>query len=469
MENNYGTLYKHQQKAIDHAVSKPYYALFFEQGCGKTRTVLEIIKAQGLQSPNALIIAPLITLRNWKNEMIAWDSKLKHRCYVLNHRSSKEKLKILSDTCDTRPTYIINYQSLLNEDIMKYLRNTPFDYIIIDEAHKIKSFNSKQTRKCLSLGEKYYTGKYILTGTPILNSLEDIYFPYKFLNGYKTFGTKNQFLDKYFFRIEQTTKRRNITYDLYAPKLGTPEALRATILRTGAIVKKEECLDLPKIIEQNRIFQLEDRSQYDDILSDEKIWELNQNTMFGKMQKLMSVCSGFVKQDDLVHTLNSDRITTLNYVLDELKANGINKAIIWCVFRHDYFSITSLLKNRGLKYVLCTGDQKDSEKQEAIGQFNKRNDTFFISNPKAGGIGINLTSANTMIFYNRTYSLEDYLQAQARCHRIGSEQHESILQINIVCEGTLDEMIVKSLKRKEQLSDSVLRDYLFPNKTEAKK
>jgi SNF2 family DNA or RNA helicase len=99
----------------------------------------------------------------------------------------------------------------------------------------------------------------------------------------------------------------------------------------------------------------------------------------------------------------------------------------------------------------------DKARQEAIDSFqNDPSVRVMIANPAAGGVGVTLTAASYMIYYSRDFSLENDLQSEARCHRGGSEAHEKITRIDIVAPGTIDEVILEALERKENLATKIL-------------
>ena len=334
--------------------------------------------------------------------------------------------------------------------------------MIIDEAHKIKNGGATQTKKTLTLSKniKY---KYILTGTPILNSIIDVYWPIYLLYGEDILGKKYSFINKYF--ITKIHKKNNFNFTVYYPKKNTYIEIKNIINKIGSITKKEECLDLPPIINQDRYFNLNDQKFYEDVYKNKTVLDISQHTLFGKLQKLIQITSGFCRKEDEFIEFYNNRLNTLKEIINELNSNNIYKFIIWCIYKKDYEYIKSLLDDMKIKNVFATGMQTNDERQSNINTFNNENKIALIGNPASSGIGINLTSSQAMIFYNRNFSLEQFLQAQARCHRIGSEKYNKILQFNIICQNTIDEQIVKSLKRKEQVSNKVLSEYINFNLT----
>jgi SNF2 family DNA or RNA helicase len=110
-----------------------------------------------------------------------------------------------------------------------------------------------------------------------------------------------------------------------------------------------------------------------------------------------------------------------------------------------------------LKYVELTGETKNADKFKNMELFETDPSIkVLIGAPGAGGIGVNLVSAKYSIWYSRTFNLEQDLQAEARNHRGGSEIHDKVTRYDIVCKGTMDEVILQALYKKNQIKDEIL-------------
>ena len=134
-----------------------------------------------------------------------------------------------------------------------------------------------------------------------------------------------------------------------------------------------------------------------------------------------------------------------------------------CQRRHNYAQIKEVLEKLDIKYVEVHGDITDTKKREAVKSFQEDDSVkVFLGHPGSGGIGINLVRASHSIFYSRTFSLEHYLQARSRNHRAGAigEGHRSITHYHLVCEDTIDELVVDKLTQKINLSDKILTELL---------
>ena len=177
--------------------------------------------------------------------------------------------------------------------------------------------------------------------------------------------------------------------------------------------------------------------------------------MITQMLRLQQILSGHLKSDDgNLITFPTRRLDELLEICDEAP----NKVIIWSRFRYDIMSIVKALnsKYKGNVAKAFFGDTSDNERQEIVRDFQEMNSElrFMVGNPSTAGRGLTLTAANTVIYYANDFNLETRMQSEDRCHRIG--QHYPVTYIDLICEGTIDEKIVKSLRGKIKLSAEVL-------------
>ena len=174
-----------------------------------------------------------------------------------------------------------------------------------------------------------------------------------------------------------------------------------------------------------------------------------------QMMCLHQITCGHLKLDnDEIVDLKNNRIDELMSVLDEVEG----KAIIWANYIHDIENIVKQIKKEhGDDSVVQYYGAIDSEKrQKNIEQFQDTNSPvrFFVGNPQTGGYGITLTQANTVIYYSNGYDLEKRLQSEDRAHRIG--QKKSVTYIDLIAEKTVDEKIVKALRKKIDIASEIL-------------
>ena len=229
-------------------------------------------------------------------------------------------------------------------------------------------------------------------------------------------------------------------------------------------VLKEDCLDLPdKIyIKRNVALTSEQLKLYQQmktmalaILNGKQVTSVTVLTQLMRLHQI--TCGHFTADDGTTQLVKNNRITELMDVLEEVEG----KAIIWANYQHD---ITNIIKAVVEEYgeesiVDYYGLTPQEDRQENIQRFqNDPKCRFLIGTPQTGGYGITLTAANTVIYYSNGYDLEKRLQSEDRAHRIG--QKKSVTYVDLIAEKTVDEKIVKALRKKINIASEVLGEEL---------
>jgi SNF2 family DNA or RNA helicase len=230
-------------------------------------------------------------------------------------------------------------------------------------------------------------------------------------------------------------------------------------------VLKEDCLDLPDKIYMKRQIKLssEQLRLYDQMrkealatLNGKKVTTVNALTQLMRLHQI--TCGHFTADDGTTQRIPNNRISELMDVLDEIEG----KAIIWAHYQWDIKDIIKeIVKVHGPGSVVdYYGLTPQDERQGNIKKFQNPTNSvrFIVGTPQTGGYGITLTAANTVIYYSNGYDLEKRLQSEDRAHRIG--QKKSVTYVDINAEETVDEKIVKSLRKKINIASEVLGEEL---------
>jgi SNF2 family DNA or RNA helicase len=229
-------------------------------------------------------------------------------------------------------------------------------------------------------------------------------------------------------------------------------------------VLKEDCLDLPpkNFIKRHIVLTSDQRKVYEQ-MKKQAISVLNGKvsstmTVLTQLMRLHQItCGHFTADDGSVQNLDNNRIKELMDILEETDG----KAIIWANYQRD---VNEIIKNIVKKYgegsiVDYYGLTPQDERQDNIRKFQNGDECrFLVGTPQTGGYGITLTKANTVIYYSNGYDLEKRLQSEDRAHRIG--QKKNVTYIDIICEDTVDEKIVKALRDKINIASEVLGEEL---------
>lgn len=475
---NASPLWDHQRKAIERAIGTNHLGIFFDIGTGKTRTAIDIVRqicAREQRLCRILILAPKIVLTNWQREFQKY-SKIHPRDVVVLLGSEKARVKTLTEQVSEqgslmRPKILItNYEAMDMESLVSMIKDWTPEIMISDEAHKLKNPESKRAKQVIKLADmaRY---KYALTGTPILNSAMDIFNLFRFLDGGETFGKNFYVFRSTWFEDQNAAwSGRQGHYPKYAPRHNTYQEFSTKVARSSVQAKKSECLTLPPFVRQEVFVELsveqkklykEMRDEYiayvEGLESGDTPRAVVAQLAVTKALRLQQIVTGYAKTDDgSVHKIKDNpRLKALEELLEELSPD--HKIIVWSVFHENYTDIAAVCKKLKLDYGELHGKIGQKDREEAIRRFDDDPKCrVLIANQAAGGVGINLVSSDVSIFYSKNFSLEQDLQAEGRNFRGGSEIHQKVTRIDIVAEGTIDDLIAQALQSKQEISSLIL-------------
>lgn len=471
--------YAHQLQALEMAKEHKNLGLLWEMGTGKTGGLINILRmlyAEEGRLRKTLILSPLVTLLNWKEEF-AIHSYISDSDIVTMYKgggAGKAKL-LFQKTFDSKvgalsipKIAITNYEAVLNEGLFNVLTEWQPEIIICDESHLCKNPKSKRTKAVVKIAQKA-KHVYILTGTPILNNVSDVFSQFLIMDKGETFGRNFHTFRNFYMQDLNRVMGGNQKFSDWVARPEKFDELTAKIYSKCYRVTKEECLDLPPLIKQKIIVQLgkEQKKYYEQMKRDfiTYVEEKSKDTAgavvaqlaITKALRLQQIVSGYAVTElgDEIDIQDNPRLRELERLVAELTPD--HKVIIWCSFRNNYRQIGALLERMQIKHVYITGEQNLEQKKSSMDNFQADVDTrVVVANRRAGGIGINLTAASYSIVYSRNFSLGEELQSEARNHRGGSQIHDRIVKIDMVAEDTIDEHVLKALRSKQDISDRII-------------
>jgi SNF2 family DNA or RNA helicase len=462
--------YAHQITALEKSWNKEVFAYFMEMGTGKSKVLIDNIamlydkgKING-----ALIVAPKGVYQNWFNGEIPThlpdhiDKKMVLWRALINQKQQLQ-LSTLFESGEDLHILIMNVESLSTKKgidfAAKFIR-THSTLMAIDESTTIKNPDAKRTKSIVSLG---LNAKYrrILTGSPVTKSPLDLYKQCEFLSpwlldhsSYYTFRTR--------YAVMRTANFGGRSVQLVVGYKNLNE-LSKKLEPFSYRCLKEDCLDLPEYTYTKRIIQLtpEQKKIYLTMKQialaqlDGKL--MTTATALVQLMRLHQItCGHFTADDGTIKEIKNERITALLEILEEVE----NKAVIWAHYRYDIASIIKAVESKFGKdsYVTYYGDTSSDDRQKAIEEIQNPDSKvrFIIGTPQTGGYGITLTGANTMIYYSNGYDLEKRIQSEARINRAG--QTRKMTYIDIQCEDTVDEKIVKALVKKMNIANEIMNE-----------
>ena len=467
-------LWKHQEEAFNKWLSlsdRTKFALFFEQGTGKTLTAIAMLNTLKNVHPEfkTLIMTPNESVtHNWEDELNNFKINYSIKPIVKGLGPCKKRIEMLKS--NEVNTFITPYTSLINKDLLKAMLEFKFDVIIFDEAHYLKNNTSKRTKHSIKLSDiaKY---KFILTGTPVLNdSIADFHQQIRLLDPEILGHNKKLFMIKYFDVVGIANPNEPNPYKqvpIYRPKKGSYEFVTNKIAPFSVRAEKKDCLDLPPLIKKVSFVEMtsKEKKVYEE-MKKYFISECNDSTVVAEMavsksRKLHQISNGFFI-DEFEATksiekdlLDSPRAKALKDLLEDSTQFG-KKVLVWAVYKHHYEVIRLVCEKLKLGFAECTGEVKD--KKAELDRFKSdKKCQVLLGHPRSAGIGINLVEADTAIFYSRSYSIEEDMQTEARNYRGGSDVHEKIIRHDIVTKKSIDEVIYNSIKNKIKIADSIMQ------------
>ena len=463
--------YKHQLDALEISWNKEVYAYFMEMGTGKTKVLIDNMSMlyDNGKIDGALIIAPKGVVGTWykqelpahlvdhvENVTILWQPNIS--------KKQQEKLKSLFEIETALHILIMNVEALSTQkgvDFASKFLSSHRTLMAIDESTTIKNPKAKRTKNILRLSKlaKY---RRIMTGSPVTKNPLDLYSQCEFLDPYcldfaSYYAFRNRYAEmktaNFYGRSVQIVARfRHL--DELAEKL-KPFSYR---------VLKEDCLDLPEKTFMKRVIELskEQKELYAQMkkmalaMLNGKV--VTTKTALTQIMRLHQItCGHFTADDGSVQDIKNNRLDELMNVLDEIEG----KVVIWAHYQYDVKKIIKQIqKVHGPGSVVdYYGLTPKDIRQNNIEKFQNDDAVkYFVGTPATGGYGITLTAASNMIYYSNGYDLEKRLQSQDRIHRIG--QKKPVTYIDLIAEDTVDNKIVKALRKKINIASEVMGEEL---------
>nr|WP_294783455.1 DEAD/DEAH box helicase [uncultured Flavobacterium sp.] len=398
----------------------------------------------------ALIVLPSSLVFNWFNEAGKFTPHFSKMQYVGNDR------KLLASRINSTDLIFTSY-SIIHRDI-SVLEKYDFRYLILDESQYIKNKNSKIFKAI----NKISTGhKIALSGTPIENSLDDLWSQMQFINP-DILGTYNFFAENFKIPIEKK-QDENVLSEL--KNLVQPYILRRT--------KEQVLKDLPELSEQIYYCEMDPEQEklYEKEKSKARNFLLktdgsgpNKISIINTLMKLRQL-SNHPKMVDADSEIDSGKfIAVTNHLENLVKAK--QKVIIFSSFVTNLHFYTDWCNENKIAFCEITGETPASKREQQVKMFQeKENPLLFFISLKAGGVGLNITKASYVLFLDPWWNPFAEKQGVGRAHRIG--QMNKVNVIRFISKNTVEEKIIKLQENKKLLSDSLLEESYINDEIEA--
>ena len=407
-----------------------------EMGLGKTIQTIAFLLSN--KDKKNIVITPTALIYNWKNELEKFAPTLK---VGLLHAAKSEREKIL-DNIDNYDVILTTYTTYKN-DIDKY-KNINFDYCIIDEAQNIKNPDAIITKAIKNVNAKV---RFALTGTPIENNLMELWSIFDFIMpGY--LYNKSKFKSIFVNNDKNIIELKNLI---------KPFILRRT--------KKEVIKELPDKIEQKIIIDLEKEHKraykgYVNLIT-RKIKENNQDniTVFSYLTKLRQLCLS----PELMVKNYQGKNSKLDVLINIINDSSDEKILVFSQFTKVLEVIGKRLNEENISYSYLDGKTSAMDRVKLVEEFNTNNNKVFLISLKAGGTGLNLTSANIVVHFDPWWNPAVEDQASDRAHRIGQKNVVNV--IKLIAKDTAEERVINLQETKKELIEDVINGNLDNSST----
>lgn len=417
-----------------------------DMGLGKTLQALTMLQKVSEEKGNktSLAVVPTSLVFNWKAEAKKFTPGLKIAIYHGVKRDKKGFDKMVKEN-----DLVITTYGVIRNDLELFV-SKEFEYVILDEAHTIKNPASISAKSVFALRGK---NKLAISGTPMQNNLTELWSLFNFLNpGY--LGSYDFFKEQFVTRIE---KEKDVNVNASLKKLINPFLLR----RTKKIIADELPDKTEMVLKSN--FNEDEREVYDnwkEYYKNEIKSAVNEKGMGGAklkilegLMKLRQICL-HPKMIDTEYRGSSAKFDLLMMEVEKVMAEG-HKVLIFSSFVKMLTIIKDEFEKKDLKYSYLDGKTKDREGVVTRFQNGDEAESFLIS-IKAGGVGLNLTSADYVFIVDPWWNPAVEMQAMDRAHRIG--QKNKVFVYKMIAENTIEEKILKLQESKKELVDNLITE-----------
>lgn len=409
-----------------------------DMGLGKTLQAIAILsKVHSTSKLPSLVAMPKSLVYNWDNEIKKFCPSLNVKIYYGNNRDINE--------IEGADVVLTTYGTVRND--IKILKDIDFEMVILDESQNIKNVNSQTTKAVMLLNSR---NRIALSGTPVENNLGELYSLFRFLNP-TMFGGIDEFNTFYANPIQRDNDLEVIEE---LKKKIYPFILRRT--------KKEVLKDLPDKIEKTMFLEMNEKQKklyderrmfyYDLIHNQIKEHGIGKTQIFilQALNELRQIAScPEMKSSDMVSSIKRE------VLIEQIKdaVDNDHKILVFTNFIKSIENICEDLTKEGIKHISMTGGTKD--RQSLVEKFqNDKKCKVFVMTLKTGGVGLNLTAADTIFIYDPWWNKTAEDQAVDRSHRMG--QDRTVFSYKLITKGTIEEKILKLQEEKSRLFDNLI-------------
>lgn len=414
-----------------------------DMGLGKTLQIIALLDECRDVNKTSLVVCPSSLLLNWHDEICRFSPNLKCKCV---HGNLTKRKKAIS-AFDEADVLITTYDYMRRD--YKLYEDYEFEFVILDEAQYIKNPKTKNASAVKSLNSKH---RFALTGTPIENSLAELWsifdflmpdylFNYHYFQGtYETPIVKNQDEDK-----QLELKKLISPFILRRNKRDVLKELPDKIEKTMLLEFSEEesKLYLANLMQVNK--ELQEKMHY------EKVDRIVVLAMLTRLRQIC--CEPRLLYDNILHI--SSKLEGCLELIRNFQGNN-QKVLLFSSFTSMLDLISDELEKQQISYYKLTGATSKEKRHQLVEQFQNDNTTVFLISLKAGGTGLNLTAAEAVIHFDPWWNMSAQNQATDRAYRIG--QKNVVTVYKLVMKNSVEEKILELQNKKKNLADTFVEN-----------
>lgn len=424
-----------------------------DMGTGKTLCAIAI--ARMLHVQRVLIICPLAVVSVWRGQLADYwpgaqfvdcaSETIADRATLLRSIRGKEEHEA--------DVVLVGYESFWRDPLKKAIRDWKPQLVIWDEGHRIKSRSAKQSRFSHFLADAV-PHRLVLSATPMTRGPEDLYSLFRVINP-NVFGTRFQDFSWEYLIFGGYQGRSVVGYR-------NRQKLEWLLHQHSTRITKAEALDLPEEqpVEITVPMPEKTRAVYNRLVQTaiSEVTALDGQTgialsrvVLTNILRLKQITSGFVKtDDDRELDLDTAKLDTTRELLSDMP----QRVVVFCHFRRDIDRIQAMLAQEKREHWVLDGRTTAAQREFAVKQWEQSVGGVLVCQIAVSSLGIDLTAANTAIYYSVDYSLTNWIQCHGRLHRHG--QVNKVTNYYLMSERSIDQKVYRALARKEDLSRSIL-------------
>lgn len=459
---------EYQRRALDKAWTQPCFAFYMDMGTGKTKTALDLFSAYFADGTvdRLLVVTKFSTRRNWQRE-VGIHCPVECDVRILDTNREKE-FDTWNTTEDGRlKVCIVGTESLAagraSQLAQRFVDVSTRVGMVVDEAHMIKNHAAQRSKACVRLGLSAQY-KLIMTGTPVANGPMDVFMQFEFLDpnilGVGDFYSfRNRYAIMGGYEDKQVIGYQNM-----------PELIELMSPFVFQVRKADVLTELPPKVYQIREIELTDeqRRLYKDIAKRNRVVTedrgLTVKSVLERMLRLQEIAGGVITYERAPdvhnpHKFEHCRISGKNPKIEELLAiveETECSTIVWCRFVEEIRMVSEQLRAKYGHHAVVEiyGEISEADRDRNVSElFQTKKARFLVGNAATGGVGLNMTAAELVVYFSNSFSFTDREQSEDRAHRIG--QTRSVTYIDLVAEGTVDQVVVQALRSKKDVSEFV--------------